>query len=106
MIEALILGMTLIVFINRYLFLEPRLPIQPGPRLLNFLSFSIPAVLAAVIAPMIFTKDTLLNLDPLNPYLVGAGTAAVCMRVTGKTLTSVTLSLLVFMTCRHLFTGS
>jgi len=102
MMELLILGMTLIVFFSRYLFLEPRLPIQPGPRLLHFLSFSIPAVLAAVIAPMIFVQDQALMLDPMNPYLLGAIVAAVCMKQTGKTLLTVTLSLSAFMVYRFL----
>lgn len=102
MMELLILGMTLTVFFSRYLFLEPRLPIQPGPRLLHFLSFSIPAVLAAVIAPMIFVQNQTLALDPMNPYLLGAVIAAVCMRLTGKTLLTVTLSLVAFMLYRFL----
>ena len=102
MMELLILGMTLIVFFSRYLFLEPRLPIQPGPRLLHFLSFSIPAVLAAVIAPMIFVQDKALTLDPMNPYLLGAIVAAVCMKLTDKTLLTVTLSLSAFMVYRFL----
>lgn len=102
MMELLIMGMTLIVFFSRYLFLEPRLPIQPGPRLLHFLSFSIPAVLAAVIAPMIFVQDQALMLDPMNPYLLGAIVAAVCMKLTGKTLLTVTLSLSAFMVFRFL----
>ncbi|GAA0684898.1 AzlD domain-containing protein [Marinobacterium maritimum] len=100
--ELLILGMTLIVFLSRYLFLEPLLPIRPGPRLLHFLSFSIPAVLAAVIAPMIFVQNQTLQLEPMNPYLLGAVIAAVCMKLTGKTLLTVTLSLVVFMLSRFL----
>ncbi len=102
MMELLILGMTLTVFLSRYLFLEPRLPIQPGPRLLHFLSFSIPAVLAGVIAPMIFVQNQTLALDPMNPYLLGAVIAAVCMKLTGKALLTVALSLVAFMLYRFL----
>ena len=36
---SVLLLMALIVFISRYLFLEPRLPLRLGPRTLHFLHY-------------------------------------------------------------------
>lgn len=102
MIEGMILGMTLIVFFSRYLFLEPRLPVQPGPKLLRFLSFSLPAVLSAVVAPMVLIQNQSLNISPLNPYVIGTLAVILVMRRTGKTLPSVAVGLLIFMICKAL----
>ncbi|MFF7705785.1 AzlD domain-containing protein [Pseudomonas sp. NPDC007930] len=75
-----ILGMALLVFLNRYLFLEPRLPLKLGKGLRDFLGFAVPGMLTAICAPIIFLPDHALNLSPANPYLL-AGLCAVGLMV-------------------------
>ncbi|MGH8394785.1 MAG: AzlD domain-containing protein, partial [Pseudomonas sp.] len=45
MIFVMIFGMGLIVFLNRYLFLEPRLPVRLNRGAREFLGFAVPGML-------------------------------------------------------------
>ena len=92
----LIILMALTVFASRYLFLEPRLPLKINNTALRLLSYSAPAVLAAVIGPLILIDHDQLNLDPLNPYLLGALAAVVLMLISKNTLLTATLSMGLF----------
>ena len=76
MIWLIIGGMTLILFFNRYLFLEPRLPIRLNRRVKEFLGFAVPEMLTAICGPIIFVKDHRLDLSADNPYLL-AGLCAI-----------------------------
>ena len=76
MIWLIIGGMTLILFFNRYLFLEPRLPIRLNRRAKEFLGFAVPGMLTAICGPIIFVKDHRLDLSADNPYLL-AGLCAI-----------------------------
>lgn len=92
----LIILMAVIVFASRYLFLEPKLPLKLNDTALRLLSYSAPAVLAAVIGPLILIDDGQLNLDPLNPYLLAAMAAVVLMLISKNTLVTVLLSMGLF----------
>ena len=70
MIWAIIGGMTLILFFNRYLFLEPRLPIRLNRGVKEFLGFAVPGLLTAICGPIIFVQDHQLVLSLDNPYLL------------------------------------
>lgn len=72
MIWLTIILMTLVVFISRYLFLEPRLPLRLGPRTTQFLSYAAPAILTAIAAPIVFLPEGELALQVSNPYLISA----------------------------------
>lgn len=96
----LITGMAVAVFISRYLFLEPRLPLKLNDKALRILSYSAPAVLAAVIGPLVFTTEGQLNTDAANPYLLGAVLAVILMKFTGNTLLTAIISMVVFMLIR------
>lgn len=72
MIMLSILAMAALVFISRYLFLEPKLPVRLRPSLQRLLAYSGPAVLTAIWAPIVFTHDKLLWLECSNPYIWAA----------------------------------
>ena len=89
-------GMTLILFFNRYLFLEPRLPIRLNRGVREFLGFAVPGMLTAICGPIIFIKDHTLDLSPTNPYLLAAVCAIGLMLWTRNVLLSVVLSVSLF----------
>lgn len=93
----LILTMTLTVFASRYLFLEPRLPLKLSDEALRFLSYSAPAVLSAVIGPLVFIQEDSLNMELTNPYLIGALAAVVLMILTRSTLLTAVISMTLFL---------
>jgi branched-subunit amino acid transport protein len=100
MIFLTVLGMGAILFFNRYVFLEPRLPVRLGRRTREFLAFAVPGMLTAICGPIIFMPDHQLNLSLLNPYLLAAIAAVVFMLWTRRVLTSVVLSAGVFYVLR------
>ena len=81
-----ILLLACITFGTRYLFLDGRLPIRLGPNLKHLLSFSGPAVLTAIAAPIIFVHQQKLDIAIDNPYLWGALAAVVAAYKTGSEL--------------------
>ncbi|AWH89136.1 AzlD domain-containing protein [Limnobaculum parvum] len=97
MIWLVIFTTALVVFINRYLFLEPGLPIKLSPTIKKLLGFSIPAILTAICGPIIFLDDHGFRALPLNPYFIGAVISVLLALFIRNTLVSVILSLLIFM---------
>ncbi|WP_286238637.1 AzlD domain-containing protein [Neptuniibacter halophilus] len=93
----LMLGMAALVFASRYLFLEPRLPLKLNEEVLRLLSYSAPAVLAAVIAPLVFVHQEQVDISTDNPYLLGAVAAIGLMLITRNTLLTATLSMGLFL---------
>jgi branched-subunit amino acid transport protein len=90
---AVIVGMGLIVFFNRYVFLEPRLPIRLGSNVRQFLGFAVPGMLTAICGPIVFLPEHQLNLRLDNPYLLGAIVAVALVLWTRNVLLSVLLSM-------------
>jgi branched-subunit amino acid transport protein len=101
MIIAIIIGMGLLVFGNRYLFLEPRLPLKLGKKTRDFLAFSVPGMLTAICGPIIFLPEQTIDLHLNNPYILGGISAIILMLWTKRVLTSVVLSMGVFYLCRY-----
>ncbi|SQI43820.1 Predicted membrane protein [Leminorella richardii] len=97
MIWVAIVTIALVVFFNRYVFLEPSLPIKLSPVIKKLLSFSIPAILTAICAPIIFLNDSGFRTFPLNPYFIGAVFSILLAMFIRNTLISVILSLAIFM---------
>lgn len=61
-----------IVFFNRYVFLEPKMPVKL-PKILNeSLKYSAPCLLIAICGPIILMEQGELRELPNNPYLLGA----------------------------------
>ena len=88
MMTALIIGMGLVVFANRYVFLEPRLPLRLGRQARAFLGFAVPGMLTAICGPIVFLHDGQLDLRPDNPYLLSALATIVLVLLTRSTLLS------------------
>jgi len=97
MILLSIFAMTLLVFVSRYLFLEPRLPLRLNPQAQRLLSYSSPAVLTAIWAPIVFMPEKELWVTPDNPYLIGALVAAVMAWKTKNVLLTTFVSMAVFL---------
>lgn len=72
MIWWIIIGSGLIVFSSRYLFLEPRLPLRLGKKAQRLLVYSSPAVMTAIIGPIIFLPEKSLDISLSNAYLLAA----------------------------------
>ena len=88
--------MAVIVFVSRYIFLEPKLPIRLGPKILHFLYYTGPAVLTAIWAPIVFHRDGELNLAINNPYFIAAIVAAILAVTTRNVLLTTILSMALF----------
>lgn len=98
MIWLLILGMGLLVFLNRYAFLEPRLPLRLSSNARQFLGFAVPGMLTAICGPIIFLPEHQLDLSLTNPYLLGSVVAVVLL--TRSVLLSMLVSMLIFFLLR------
>ncbi len=97
MILLSILAMTCLVFLSRYIFLEPRLPLRLSPAVQRLLSYSSPAVLTAIWAPIVFTHDESLNIHLQNPYLWAAALAGIIAWKTKNVLLTTVVSMAVFL---------
>lgn len=93
MIILSILAMTAVVFLSRYLFLSPRLPVKLNHNAQRLLSYSSPAVLTAIWAPIVFIHDGSLAISWLNPYLVAAILAAVIAWKTHNVIATTVISM-------------
>lgn len=103
MIFVMIVAMGLIVFFNRYLFLEPRLPVKLSRGAREFLGFAVPGMLTAICGPIIFMADHQLNLSPTNPYLLAGICAVGLMFRTRNVLITVLASMALFYLFRWWF---
>ncbi|AUF95919.1 AzlD domain-containing protein [Pseudomonas shirazensis] len=100
MIWLLILGMGLLVFLNRYAFLEPRLPLRLSSNARQFLGFAVPGMLTAICGPIIFLPEHQLDLSLTNPYLLGSVVAVALVLLTRSVLLSMLVSMLIFFLLR------
>jgi branched-subunit amino acid transport protein len=96
MVWAVIVGMGVVLLFNRYVFLEPRLPVRLGRHLQAFLGFAVPGMLTAICGPILFMPDHQLNLSLGNPYLLAGVCTVGLMLLTHRVLTSVVLGMVVF----------
>lgn len=106
MIILLILAMGLLVFLNRYAFLEPRLPLRLSSNARQFLGFAVPGMLTAICGPIVFMPGHQLDLSPANPYLLGSVVAIVLMLWTRSVLLSMLLSMGFFFVLRWWLNGA
>ncbi|WP_394246127.1 AzlD domain-containing protein [Vibrio profundi] len=97
MIFGYILAMTAVVFLSRYLFLEPKLPIKLGVRTQKLLAYSSPAVLTAIWGPIVFLPENELLLATDNAYLWAAILAALLAWKTKNVLLTTVISMAVFL---------
>lgn len=98
MIILSILVLTSLVFLSRYLFLEPKLPLKINPELQRLLKYSSPAVLTAIWAPIVFMPEgegLWFSFD--NPYLLSALLAVILAWKTKNVLLTTVVSMVVFL---------
>jgi branched-subunit amino acid transport protein len=100
MIWLLIFAMGAVVFLNRYAFLEPRLPLRLSSNARQFLGFAVPGMLTAICGPIIFMPEHQLDLSLLNPYLLGSLVAITLVLLTRSVLLSMLVSMLIFFLLR------
>ncbi|MEQ1977277.1 MULTISPECIES: AzlD domain-containing protein [unclassified Xenorhabdus] len=85
-----------IVFFNRYVFLEPKMPVKL-PKILNeSLKYSAPCLLIAICGPIILMEQGELRSLPNNPYLWGALTTTIFAFFIRNIVVCVIISLIVF----------
>ena len=96
MIWTMIILMTVVIFTSRYLFIAPRLPIKLSAKAQQFLSFSAPAVMTAIMAPIIFVQQGEFNFSLNNPFLICAVVAVLLAYFTRNTLLTVIVSMGLF----------
>ncbi len=103
MIWLLLLALAAIVFVNRYVFLEPRLPVRLPKLLHEALRYSAPCLLTAICGPILLLDHGALRPFPGNPYVWGALCAVIIASCVRKTVVAVVSSLLVFYALVMLF---
>lgn len=96
-----ILALTGVVFFTRYVFLEPTLPLRLPPKLQRLLSYSSPAILTAIWAPLVFAPEHQLQLTVNNPYLIAAIVTAVITAMTKRVLLAITAGTILFLLLHH-----
>ncbi|EKT4465625.1 AzlD domain-containing protein [Pseudomonas juntendi] len=96
----LIFAMGLVVFLNRYAFLEPRLPLRLSSNARQFLGFAVPGMLTAICGPIIFLPGHQLDLSLANPYLLGSLVAIALVLLTRSVLLSMLASMAIFFLLR------
>jgi branched-subunit amino acid transport protein len=105
MILLSIFAMAGLVFLSRYLFLEPKLPLKLNNVAQRLLAYSSPAILTAIWAPIVFIHDDELAIVPSNPYLLGAMFAAFMVWKTKSVLWTTVVSMVLFLLLKlYLFT--
>lgn len=92
----LILTLAAVVFFNRYVFLEPRVPVKLPRLLSDALEYSAPCLLTGICAPIILMDNGALRSFPDNPYFLGATCSVVFALVIRNVVLSVAMSLTVF----------
>ena len=96
--------MAAITFASRYLLIAPRFPIRLRAKMVNFLSFSAPAVLTAIWVPIILVRENQLVISITNPYLVAASVAIVVAAKSKSIYLTLFSSVAIFIALRFLLT--
>jgi len=91
----LIFCLMLVVFANRYLLLEPKLPVVIPSLVRQALAYSAPCLLTAICGPIILNGGGLAAL-PSNPYVYATVFSIACAYFIPNMLLSVVVSLVGF----------
>ena len=92
----LIIALALIVFFNRYIFLEPTVPLKLPVIINKALKYSAPCLLTAICGPIILMDHGAIRDFPLNPYFLAAVVSVVIAFSIKNIVTAVLLSLAAF----------
>lgn len=97
----LILALATIVFFNRYIFLEPNVPLKI-PNLVNrALKYSAPCLMTAICGPIILMEHGATRKFPNNPYFLGALISIIISFYIKNIVSAVLLSLAAFYTINY-----
>ncbi|MBU3846115.1 MAG: AzlD domain-containing protein [Candidatus Acinetobacter avistercoris] len=92
----LLLTLAVVVFFNRYFFLEPNVSFELPKFVQQMLSYSAPCLLTAICTPIIFFNGDQLRSLPLDPYLITAILCIIFAVLFKKILVNLLLSLCAF----------
>ena len=93
---TLLLSLAVIVFLNRYVFLEPKFAFKLPQFIEQMLQYSAPCLLTAICAPIVFFNGQQLRSLPLDAYFLTAIICVVLALISKKILVNLGLSLLCF----------
>ncbi len=96
MVWAVVFGMGAIVFLNRYLFLEPRLPIRLGSNSGQWSSAWARSSSSTATGPIVFMPEGRIDLGYDNPCLVSGAVTVALVLYTRNTLASMLLGMAFF----------
>ncbi len=97
MVLLSIVAMAVVVFLSRYLFLEPNLPVRLSQEVKRFLKYSSPAILTVILAPIMFLGgETQAFLPLLNPYFISGILAVIIAWKTANVLLTTVISMVLF----------
>lgn len=92
----LLLTLALVVFFNRYIFLEPRLPLRLPAVFTRSLKYAAPCLLTAICGPLIVANNGALRSFPDNPYFWGTVFSVIFALFIRNTVVSVVFSMVMF----------
>ena len=93
---TLLLSLALIVFINRYFFLEPKVDFKLPTLIGHMLQYSAPCLLTAICAPIVFFNGNALRSLPMDAYFLAAMICVILALISKKILINLALSLVCF----------
>ncbi|MBL0640827.1 AzlD domain-containing protein [Aeromonas veronii] len=97
----LILALATTVFFNRYIFLEPNVPLKI-PKIINrALKYSAPCLMTAICGPIILMEHGAIREFPNNPYFMGALISIIISFYIKNIVSAVLLSLAAFYTINY-----
>lgn len=97
----LILALATTVFFNRYIFLEPNVPLKI-PKIINrVLKYSAPCLMTAICGPIILMEHGAIREFPNNPYFLGALISIIISFYIKNIVSAVLLSLAAFYTINY-----
>jgi len=104
MIWWTLIGMSIITFVNRYVFFADAVRYSPGIKVRRFLSYSSYAVLTSIWAPIVFSFNTQSGVSHAGlDYLVGATIAAILSVFRVPSIAVVVISTASFFCMRFVF---
>lgn len=92
----LLLSLAVIVFMNRYFFLEPKVVLRLPVFIEKMLHYSAPCLLTAICAPIVFFEGESFRNLPLDAYFLTAIICVFLAFISKKILLNLGLSLLCF----------
>ena len=102
---TLLLSLAVIVFLNRYIFLEPKFAFKLPQFIEQMLQYSAPCLLTAICAPIVFFHGEELRTLPLDAYFLTAILCVVFALISKKILLNLSLSLLCFYALNYFLHG-